>query len=41
MTIEEHQGLSLYDAAREVGVTFEKEWKPKSKWNEISLSRMG
>ena len=31
MSTEQNQGLSLYEAARAVGVTFEKEWKPESK----------
>ncbi|HCE75403.1 MAG TPA: hypothetical protein DEP04_02145 [Dehalococcoidia bacterium] len=36
MSTEQNQGLSLYEAAREVGVTFEKEWKPESKSVEIN-----
>jgi len=36
MSTKERQGLSLYDAAREVGVSFEKEWKPESKSIEVN-----
>ena len=36
MSTEQNQGLSLYEAAREVGVTFEKEWKPESKSVQVN-----
>ena len=36
MSTEQNQGLSLYEAAREVGVTFEKDWKPESKSVEVN-----
>ena len=36
MGTEQSQGLSLYEAAREVGVTFEKEWEPESKSVQVN-----
>ena len=40
MSTEQNQGLSLYEAAREVGVTFEKDWKPECKSVEVNNMKL-